>query len=118
MVTQAEFYGGSDEISITDTPGGYQLAFESPRVIVISAVTGGGGVGYLKLPDARTVRLGAPIFYFLNPISAKDLRIEDAAGNEFGTAIQTGDGSIFLLLDNTTEAGEWIQVYLANIPIL
>lgn len=116
------FYGGSEEITITTTPGNYQLAPGGPRVIVVSTISGGSPElpGFLQLPDARMLRVGGPQFYFLNNDGAGEgLLPEDASGSHsWVVGITARQGSVFTLLKNDTLAGEWLQSYFQDIPFL
>jgi hypothetical protein len=108
MVTQAKFYGGASERdSITD-PAPYQLAAGSARVQVL--VDANAQTRY-KLPDARTLPIGGPHFYFINasaPAPQAGLQVRTINGTLLATLnAPAQEVAIVCLIDNTTEDGTW-----------
>lgn len=111
MPTEAEFFGGAFEVSIS---ADYTLHPLQARFYVINATTGGLNV---DLPDARTLSLGGPQFYVVSTNATNSIQLRDAAGGNVVSLAQDEIATL-LLEDNSTQAGVWrfIKETAGSVP--
>ena len=102
--------------SATLAAGGDELIWNKYRVWRWAPATDADH--YVRLPDARNIPLGGPIYYLINTHEAttsptRDVHIQDNGGTTVGIlgpahgATLDTSGAVLLLIDNSTAAGTW-----------
>lgn len=96
-----------DAVYAGDISGGYRVGLPygqgGTRMIVASQTAS----DVARLPDARLLQLGGPQFTIYND-GVEGLDIEDASSSLLAT-VDTGELHEFYLVDNSTQAGVWIN---------
>jgi hypothetical protein len=99
MITQADFYGGSEY----STPSGDRtLKATSKRVQVVNPSVSVSVI----LPDARTLSLGGPSFYVLHTAAAGTVTVKDGSGSGL-IVLDPGYGCVVALSRGDDAAGDW-----------
>lgn len=100
MISEATFRGRSRELSF----GANAYVGWGYRWLVASATAGSLA---LTMPDARSLRLGAPVQVIFNN-GANAFAVKDNAGGTLVASLAVGDAAFLDLLENTTAAGVWV----------
>ena len=105
MISAHTFFGGGTFVDASAGTGTRYLQIGLGRV-----QSWGGGSGLsLRLPDARELNLGGPVFLIFN-VGSNALTIRDFDGGSVrAVSATTGAGQIFLF-GNSTAAGDWIGI--------
>ena len=103
MITAKEFFGGGDFLNASAGTGTHYLKTGLGRV---QSWGGGNGLS-LRLPDARGLTLGGPVFLIFNVGVTDLLTIRDVDGGFLRGVGDTDNACSVYLFDNSTAAGDW-----------
>ena len=100
MISEATFRGRSRELTF----GSNSFVGCGFRWLLAHASAGSLA---LSLPDARTLRRGAPVQVIFNR-GSNAFAVKDAGGGTLVASLAVDDAAFLDLLDNSTAAGTWV----------